>query len=367
MGQESRQDRSEGRAVQAGRLPQARARALRRAGNKRAFCLRWLRWVAVAGSCGLTSGFALAQQGSSADGVAAEALYGQANALMAEGRFDEACAKYRASNDLDVGVGTLLRLGNCYEQASRFSSAQLAFAEAQQLANEQGDSARAHLAEVRSSALRPRVPRLQLRVDPAALQLPGFHVFLDGQLLPLEDLDEPVELDQGKHIVEARAPGRQTVAQTFAVRNDAAEAFVVPVGGPGEALDTGRTEAESPRALAAEDAGGSTRLRKMSWIVGGTGAAALLGSGLVALLASDKNSSADSECDPNEPGSCNRRGAALREDARSMANVALALGIAGAVTLGGGVTMYFLAPSPQSKGRRRARAGGFGLQLEGRF
>lgn len=328
---------------------------------------RWLWTAACAGALAVSTGGVSAAQPNDPKSVAADALYSQANALMAKGNFEQACAKYRASNDLDVGVGTLLRLGDCYEKASRFASAQRAFADAQRVALEQDDGARASLAAVRMAALRPRIPRLALRIEPAVLALSGFHVLIDEQLVPAGRLAQLLELDAGQHVAEARAPGRKAVSRPFVVRNDAGEPFVVSISDLPELIAAPPAPVvglQPPQAT--QDRGRSDKLRKLSWVVGGVGAAALVGGGVLAILASDKNSAADAECDRDDPASCNPRGTALREDAQSMADVALVLGVAGAVTLGGSVTMYLLAPSSSGTSKRSGGAG-WGLRLEGRF
>src|SRR5262249_39232692 len=48
--------------------------------------------------------------------VAAEGLFDAGRKLMADGRFAEACEKFRKSEELDPAGGTLLNLGGCYER-----------------------------------------------------------------------------------------------------------------------------------------------------------------------------------------------------------------------------------------------------------
>jgi hypothetical protein len=62
-------------------------------------------------------------QSSAEDHAAADALYEEAGNLMKAGRFVDACPKLEASQRLDPGIGTTMRLGYCYEHVGRTASA----------------------------------------------------------------------------------------------------------------------------------------------------------------------------------------------------------------------------------------------------
>ncbi len=53
---------------------------------------------------------------AAADPSAAEALFEEGVALSERGALTEACSKFEASEALDVAVGTLLRLADCYDE-----------------------------------------------------------------------------------------------------------------------------------------------------------------------------------------------------------------------------------------------------------
>ena len=71
---------------------------------------------------------------SSSQRATAEALFQQAAQLMDQKRFSEACEKFAASQELDSGLGTMLYLADCYEQAGRTASAWALFREAEDAA-----------------------------------------------------------------------------------------------------------------------------------------------------------------------------------------------------------------------------------------
>ncbi|HEV8549476.1 MAG TPA: hypothetical protein VGQ57_10615, partial [Polyangiaceae bacterium] len=110
-----------------------------------------------------------------ADRAAAEALYELGQALLEKGNVAEACPKLEASNALDPGVGTLLLLGDCQEKAGKLASAWATFKEAAALARAHDDPSRTSIAELRATALRPRLTFVVFRVS-AQNELDGFEL-----------------------------------------------------------------------------------------------------------------------------------------------------------------------------------------------
>src|SRR3954470_15040871 len=62
--------------------------------------------------------------------AAAQALYDDAQAAVAAGKFDDACPKFKESYQLDPGGGTLLNLADCYERQGKTALAWTTFKEA---------------------------------------------------------------------------------------------------------------------------------------------------------------------------------------------------------------------------------------------
>ena len=152
----------------------------------------------------LTSSSALAQT-SAEDRAAADALYGEAGVLMKAGRFADACPKLETSERLDPGLGTLIRLGFCYENVGRTASAWSAFNDAEAVAKKTGDK-RADLAAEHAKALAPKLSRLLIAAAPLVA---GFAVVRDGKPVDAGVLGAPVPVDPGDHAIEASAPGQQ--------------------------------------------------------------------------------------------------------------------------------------------------------------
>jgi len=294
-----------------------------------------------------------------AQSQAAEALFRQAKALMTKGEFAEACEKFSASHELDPGVGTLLYLGDCYERAGRFASALDTFRQARVLAQARGDRERDrdHLASVRSAALEPRVPKLEIRVgaeQPADLQ-----ITLNGAPVDRGELNRALPRDSGSYELRFSAPGYEAYTTRIELRNGQGRPAVVSAPRLVSVVVAG-APSEPERAAPAE-AGGTQRI--VAWVLGGTGIALGIGAGVLAVLAAGKNDDSKADCDPIDPNRCNPRGVSAREDAQSLATAATVTGLLGGLSLAGGVVLYVSAPSTSETGVPNAALVRFSVPL----
>jgi serine/threonine-protein kinase len=302
-----------------------------------------------------TAPTAWAQQGSSssASRAAAEALFEQGRKLLTEKKYDEACDKLEASHKLDPGVGTLLYLGDCYEKAGKLASAWAAFEEAASLGTTRGEMDRVKVAQVRATALKPRLPMLVFTVEQ---KVPGLEVRRDGALVPEASWGTPLPVDSGSTMIMVSAPGYQRWETTLTVPANLKEPLPVrvPTLSPEGALpaaSAGTTAA--PATTAATPAAptpaseGSTQ-RTVGLLVGGVGVVALVTSGVLTLMASSKNSDSEKHCLPGAPNQCDSIGVADRDDATNLANIATVAGVAGGVLVAGGAVVYFTAPKSES-------------------
>ena len=114
----------------------------------------------------LTAAPALADTTTS--GAAAEVLFEQGRVLMNEGKTEEACAKFAASQRIDPAPGTLLRYADCSEKLGRTATAWLAFREAEARLHRDGDAQREDVARARVAALAKRLTLLRILVVDAA-------------------------------------------------------------------------------------------------------------------------------------------------------------------------------------------------------
>ncbi|HKO94576.1 MAG TPA: tetratricopeptide repeat protein [Polyangiaceae bacterium] len=315
---------------------------------------RWQMFVLGLGlSLSLASAPAAAEDAHS---QAAEALFRQAKALMSKGEFAEACEKFSASHELEPGVGTLLYLGDCYERAGRFASALDTFRQARVLAQARGDRERDHLASVRSAALEPRVPKLEIRVgaeQPADLQ-----ITINGSPIDRREFNRPLPRDSGGYEVRFSVPGYEPYTSRIELRNGQARAAVVNAP---RLVAIVVSTFPAPEQTAPAETGGTQRV--VAWVLGGAGVALGIGAGVLAALAAGKNNDSKADCDPADPNRCNPRGVSARQDAQSLATAATVTGLLGGLSLAGGVVLYVSAPSTSESGVPNAALVSFSVPL----
>jgi len=296
--------------------------------------------------------------------ASAEALFQQGSQLMDEKRFAEACEKLSGSQDLDPALGTMLYLADCYEHAGRSASAWALFREAADAAQRAGQTDRQRIALERATSLEARLAKLEVRV-PAARQVPGLEVSVNGAALPRASWNTPLPVDPGPTKIEARAPGKKpwTIAVALAE------------GPSSQAVDVQRL-ADAPRpapsaSLAAtpEPQRAGSAQRAVGYVMLATGAVALAASGYFGYRAYALNKESKGDCRADLPNACTPDGVALRKDAKTMGALSTVGTIASGVLVASGITLVATAPatSPQSDEPRTARntAPAFGLSLRG--
>jgi serine/threonine-protein kinase len=266
--------------------------------------------------------------------IAAEALFEEGTKLMAEGRYQKACAKFEASQALDAGIGTLLFLGDCYEQSGRSASAWATFREAESLAHASGQSDRAQVASARARALERRLSSLSI-VVPREHHFSGLTVTLEGQPIPPASYDQYLPIDPGQHRIVVSAPGHRSFEKTLTVAGDAPERYrmVVPLLKP---IDSEH-----------EQTHGST-LRTAGLVSAGAGVLTMGAGAVLGVIAARKNDQSLDEC-PEQPDRCTPRGVALREDAQRYADWSTVGFAAGGGLIVTGVVLYIAAPSSAPK------------------
>ena len=293
---------------------------------------------------------ALPAAGEEVRSARADALFQQAQRLLDAGNVEAACSKFEASEAAGDSLETLLQLGNCYELAGRSASAWHAFQEAEAVAHAKKDAEREQVATERVRALEPKLMRVMVVVPPIS-RVPGLTVQLGNNTIPAASWGAVIPVDPGVQHLSASAKGHRPWQLDLTVaRGDAREYRVnVPTLAPVQAPNSDRHAA----------------FRTAGLVTGGVGFAGL-GAGAVfsALSRSADDASTCArgviQCTPNRS---NRTGYG------EAAAVSFAVG---GTLLATGVTLFVLAPAPDSKEqhaplRVAARVAGSGgrLQLEG--
>ena len=148
---------------------------------------------------------------TAAQKVAAEALFDDALKLMRLGKYSDACPKLEESQRIDPGIGTLMYLGECYENIGRTASAWASFREAASKAGAEGQAERAKAATERAARLEAKLAYLTIQVAPETRAIPGLSVRLGQAVLGAESFGTAVPVDPGATRIEVGAPGHACI------------------------------------------------------------------------------------------------------------------------------------------------------------
>lgn len=287
--------------------------------------------------------------------AAATALFDEGVRLLAQNRVDEACPKLARSQELAPSGGTVLTLADCYERQGKTASAWVAFREGAARAAAAGKSDIQSAALGRAAKLEPHLKRISI-VRAAGDDTPGLEIVRDGITVKDAELNVPIPVDPGRHVVEARAPGRRKwslVVDTSSAGRD----FLVEV--PRLAAEGAAPAPGTPRDASAppgETKSDGSAQRTIGLALGGVG---IVGLGLATFFgvkAMGTNDDALAECPRRNPTQCTDAGLSLTEDAKTEALVSTVLFVAGGAALAGGAVLFLTAPSSSSSSTSASRA-----------
>jgi hypothetical protein len=307
-----------------------------------------------------------------ANEAAAEALFVEAQKLVKEKKYAEACPKFAESNRLDRGAGTLIHLADCYEKNKQTASAWATYKEAASAAQALGRADWQKLATQRSNALEPKLAKLTIKVSDPVDKL---EVTKDGAPYAQASWGVALPVDVGSHTVEASAPGYKPFQTIVSVSKDGEKLdVVVPKleAAPKAAAEAPKPETAKPPPPKEEEDGSGQRA--VGFIVAGVGVAGLAVGGVTGLMAIGKNNEAKEKC-PNEGACASQEGVDANDGARSLGLVSTIAFGAGAALVVGGAVLIFTAPKGANANKESARvrvtpsvgANGGGLVLGGSF
>lgn len=156
----------------------------------------------------LSFGAGHAHAQASTEVALAETLYRQARELSAAGNYAEACPKFAESYRLDPATGTLLNLAACHEAEGKTATAWIEYSDALAASRRDKRAVRVKYAQDRMTELEPKLSRLTL-VVPVETDEPELALFLNGTPVGRAARGVATPVDPGRHVVEAKAPGRK--------------------------------------------------------------------------------------------------------------------------------------------------------------
>jgi hypothetical protein len=276
--------------------------------------------------------------------AAAQVLFEQGRELVEQNRFAEGCSKLSESQRLDPGIGTLLWLADCYENAGQTASGWAIFKEAAAAAALRHD-ARERVARDRAARLEPLLSRLNI-VVPADAEFSSLEVRRDDVVVGKAEWGLPMPVDPGAHTVSARAPGRRGWEKTVRLSGRAdAVSVIVPSLAPAVALlsaPDGR--AAEPPPQSAQDLRAAFNQRLAGTTIAAAGVAGIVVGSFFGFRAKATYDEAETSGHCLTDNECDAIGAKDRNSAFSQATAATIAFGAGAAVLGGGAILFFTAP-----------------------
>jgi hypothetical protein len=207
-------------------------------------------------------------------------LFKQGRALVEANCWAEACPLFAEAHRIDPNaLGILLNLADCNKRIGKTASAWSAFQEAEFLAKKAQDRDREQYAHDGAASLEPTLSRLRIDVK----DTPGLMIRRNDQEVGKGVWGMPFPVDPGPHKIEATAPGYSVWSTTITV-GAARDLQTIEIPGLVKAPEGSLPGSPAPG------------LRAAAFVVGGTGAAALLVGGVFGGLAASAASSLKSRC-----------------------------------------------------------------------
>ncbi len=294
---------------------------------------RQIRYAEIICALLLMLGAPRALKAQPAAGQTAAELFETGLGAMRTGDFRAGCPMVERSHQLDPTPGSLFTLAECLSRLGDFVNAIKRYGEFIQHYNALPPEAAVRYA-TRYAASQAAALKLRGEVGKISLRLPdnpppATRVFVDGERVPRVQMDQPVLVNPGTHVVQTRVPGMRAMSHTLQVGAREHHTLQLRIRRPIE----GTPPEPSPEELPATEA------RDLTWVyVTGGVAAAGLATGVVAgLLMFGEKDTIDGNCFPDEP----RQDGAIRcnpgsgaEEAKDRAET---LGAVAEVSLGMGL------------------------------
>jgi hypothetical protein len=271
----------------------------------------------------------------------ADALFKEAKALVAQGRYADACPKLEESQSIDPAVGTQFNLADCYEHLGRTASAHALFTEVARVAKLAGKFEREKSARERADKLAPKLGRITIVVT---AEVPGLEIQIAQKPLPKSDWGSAIPEDAGTYAVVASAPDHAPFETQAVVADGETRTIAIP------ALVSTAPPPPPPRSGLGVDPPprprGESAIVTMVFVSAGVGLAGVAVGTVAGIVAIAKHSSADKDC-PKDTyhGNCPTQSGADEWNAATTAGTISTIGfVAGAVGIAGTVVFVLSIP-----------------------
>ncbi len=263
------------------------------------------------------------------DPAKADALFDAGKKLEQAGDRTGACAKYSEALKFNPeAVGTIMNVGRCNQEAGLWASAAKRFRRALDLATERDLAAYRAAASQQLTDIEPRVPHISLAFGIAPL--PDTKVVVADVVIPLDAVGD-IAVDPGEVLIEISAPHRVPFEKRVRVVERQHLALAVP---------------PLPEPVTIKHG-----MRTAGAVTAGIGVAAAIAATVAALVAhedyqrpySAQPGPTTAYCDAST-GECNPAGFRAQVNAHSLGNAATVVGVASAVAIGVGATLFVLGP-----------------------
>lgn len=269
----------------------------------------------------------------------AERLFRDGRELMKAGDYEGARVKLYESHEQDATLGTLLNLAICDEHLGRTATAWKEYREV--LDSMSAADPRAPLVRHGLDALGPSIPRVRFATTPEAS---GVLVELDGEPLRVTSRID-VLVDPGVHHLFLLAPGGHRSARHIHI-----EPGEVVVVDPSLWAPEPESSHPAPQTPASASAARQTpspfrvvstrgnSLRMAAYVAGGVGAAGFIAAGVLSAVAMEEKPNVNAHCGGYRCDAVGIRAVDSGARLLRLADVGLALGVAGVVS--GGVLFW---------------------------
>jgi hypothetical protein len=300
----------------------------------------------------------------------AEKKLAEGTKLFEKGKFDEAIARFRASHDSVADPKASLMIANALRNTGDLLTARTEYQRARAEAEEAigtDEKYRSTLSKVRENMdeLEGVLGRLSIKLFHAP---EGTEVTVDGVVVPVTQLGEPVFVAPGSVTVEAIAPDGTVARRVVSVNAGQSAGVELPF-----------SRHEAPQALASKEpearpeepappSSGGGRDHTLAFVAGGVGIAGIATFAVFGVLANSKLDELESSCPGGHCTPDHDDDITAGKRFQTIANVGLGVGIAGAVTsaalfvFGGGSD-----EAPKQSATARVGIGIGSIQVRGSF